>query len=92
MIWPYAVAILVVRFILIYLQALSAPIVITKGLELMIIVCLMALEYKIIDKYVKIKFFENKKRLKILIVCQFVLFEIINIFSVYFVEHGMTIG
>lgn len=90
--WPYIVLGLLSRFAIIYFQSLNVNIIIIKVLDFIITLCYMILEYKLINKYVKIKFFENKKRLKILIVCQFVFFEILTAISNYMIEQGIYIG
>ena len=92
MMWPYIVLGLLISIVKIYLSVLDSSVIFIKILDIIDIFCYMILEYKLINKYVKIKFFENKKRLKVLIICQFVLIEILTMISNYMIEKGIYIG
>ena len=92
MIWPYVILSLFISITRTCLEALDVSFFIIKILDLIDIFCYMVLEYKLINKYVKIKFFENKKRLKILIVCQFVILEILAIVGNYMIDQGIYLG
>ncbi len=91
-IWPYLVLGIIINSIKICLEFLGVNVVYVYIVEFFYLLCLMVIEYRVINRFVKIKFFENKDRLKLLIVFQFIIFEILNVFSEYFIEHGMTIG
>lgn len=92
MMWPYVILVILSRLVMIYLQVLSVNVIFIRVLDLIITFCYMVLEYKLINRYVKIKFFENKKRLKVLIVCQFVFIELLTLLSQYLIDNGLYLG
>ena len=82
MIWPYIVLSVFFSVVKSFLEATSVNVIFIYIIEIIDTLCLMVIEYRLINRYVKIRFFENKTRLKMLIVCQFILIEIINVFRI----------
>ena len=92
MMWPYVVLGILLSIIRSFLLTNDVNALFIGIIDIVDCICYAILEYKFIDRYVKIKFFENKKRLKILIVCQFVLLGILNVIGQSMTERGVYIG